>query len=45
MPASIAHMLIAHKALQKLKDKGPSIYYLLLTIYYFGWDCHAMILN
>lgn len=24
MPASIAHMLIAHKALQKLKGKGAS---------------------
>jgi hypothetical protein len=45
MPASIAHMLIAHKGLQKLKGKRLSIYYLLLTIYHFGWDCHAMILN
>jgi hypothetical protein len=38
-------MLIAHKALQKLKGKGLSIYYLLLTIYHFGWDCHASLLG
>ena len=38
MPASVAHMLIAHKALQKLKGKGLSIYYLLLTIYYLEFE-------